>query len=574
MRLGVTLQLYLVLYFDGTGEDMHKIVRSGSIMRAGVAAGVIAGAACIVRADAQTAGTAAIVNSAISGLPAPPPSWLPPTLYQALKIPAIKGAPTAPGTLPPLLIPQYEQDPDPTGALGSYQPAGPTATAPNAFFQSLGTNGRTCFSCHQPASGMSISVNALQQIFAVSAGNDPVFAAVDGADCPNQPKNHGLLLNKGLFRIFLPVPATAQYTLTVQSDPNGCNTLPAYAQSVDPTTGKTVQMASVYRRPLVSTNLKFVTQTVANPNGAIPGNPFLCRDPIDGAAQATDPFTGLCESGNIMWDGREPTLQSQAANATLGHAQATKAPTAAQLAQIVAFETGIFSAQSYDNLAGSLYAPGAFGGPVNLSQQTAGAFPPPSPTFTIYNAWSATSGVQLAALLQMALQQESIYRGMNLFNTRKFIINNVAGLTNIAAVGNNNPGTCSTCHNQGNAGSDSFIIAQHDIGISGGSIGENGPTPSTDLPIFKLTCNNGASTVYNGTVILTNDPGKALITGQCADIGRLSVPPLRALAAHAPYFSDGSASTLSAVVAFYNKRFGIGLTSQEQADLVNFLNAL
>jgi cytochrome c peroxidase len=46
------------------------------------------------------------------------------------------------------------------------------------------------------------------------------------------------------------------------------------------------------------------------------------------------------------------------------------------------------------------------------------------------------------------------------------------------------------------------------------------------------------------------------------------------LAAHAPYFSDGSAKTLDDVVGFYDKRFGIHFTAQEKADLVAFLNAL
>jgi cytochrome c peroxidase len=66
----------------------------------------------------------------------------------------------------------------------------------------------------------------------------------------------------------------------------------------------------------------------------------------------------------------------------------------------------------------------------------------------------------------------------------------------------------------------------------------------------------------------------ALISGKCADIGRLTVAPLRGLASRAPYFSDGSAATLLDVVNFYNQRFSIGLTDQDKQDLVNFLSAL
>lgn len=51
-------------------------------------------------------------------------------------------------------------------------------------------------------------------------------------------------------------------------------------------------------------------------------------------------------------------------------------------------------------------------------------------------------------------------------------------------------------------------------------------------------------------------------------------PILRALAARAPYFHNGSAATLADVVDFYDKRFNIGLTSQERSDLIAFLLAL
>jgi len=67
---------------------------------------------------------------------------------------------------------------------------------------------------------------------------------------------------------------------------------------------------------------------------------------------------------------------------------------------------------------------------------------------------------------------------------------------------------------------------------------------------------------------------RALITGKCADIGKVTVSTLRGLASRAPYFHDGSAATLMDVVNFYDRRFSIGLSAQEKIDLVNFLNAL
>jgi cytochrome c peroxidase len=43
---------------------------------------------------------------------------------------------------------------------------------------------------------------------------------------------------------------------------------------------------------------------------------------------------------------------------------------------------------------------------------------------------------------------------------------------------------------------------------------------------------------------------------------------------HAPYFHDGSAPDLLAVVDHYDVRFGLGLTAGQKADLVEFLKTL
>jgi cytochrome c peroxidase len=51
-------------------------------------------------------------------------------------------------------------------------------------------------------------------------------------------------------------------------------------------------------------------------------------------------------------------------------------------------------------------------------------------------------------------------------------------------------------------------------------------------------------------------------------------PILRDLAVRAPFFHAGAAQDMQHLVNFYNLRFGFGLTAAEQADLVNFLNAL
>lgn len=50
--------------------------------------------------------------------------------------------------------------------------------------------------------------------------------------------------------------------------------------------------------------------------------------------------------------------------------------------------------------------------------------------------------------------------------------------------------------------------------------------------------------------------------------------PLRALLLHPPYFHNGIAATLDAVVELYDTRKGLGLTAEQKADLVEYLKSL
>ncbi|HEX3968932.1 MAG TPA: hypothetical protein VHW70_13270 [Edaphobacter sp.] len=72
----------------------------------------------------------------------------------------------------------------------------------------------------------------------------------------------------------------------------------------------------------------------------------------------------------------------------------------------------------------------------------------------------------------------------------------------------------------------------------------------------------------------TSDPGKALITGLCADVNRGKGPILRGLAARAPYFHNGAAKNLNEVINFYDQRFQMDLTQKEKKELIAFLNSL
>jgi cytochrome c peroxidase len=172
--------------------------------------------------------------------------------------------------------------------------------------------------------------------------------------------------------------------------------------------------------------------------------------------------------------------------------------------------------------------------------------------FDIFNAWTDSYNPARA----------SIARGQAVFNTKPINITGVAGVNDVLGIASLS-GTCGTCHDTPNAGNHSFP-APLNIGV--GDL--TSPLDLSYLPVFTLRNNT------TGAVVQTTDPGRALITGLWADIGKVKGPILRGLAARAPYFHNGSAASLIDVVTFYDKRFNVGFTNQEKADLIAFLNSL
>ena len=485
------------------------------------------------------------------------PQWATVVHQLAMKDSSAGFSPTLPTGVFPFFIPEYLPSFNPDGIVETYNLSAPTLTDKNAFFQSLGSNGRACATCHEPRSSWGVSAASINQRFYASHGTDPIFRPVDGATCDTDDvssfgamrKAYSLLLSKGLIRIFLPLPRTQlgsnppvprDYEITSIQDPYACTNLSANPPIV-----------SVYRRPLVSANLEFLT-----------------------ACPATNPS---CAPLAIMWDGREPSLQSQVVDATLNHAQALNAPSASQIAQIVAFESNIFDAQIYDFQAGRLDVNGANGGPVNLSQVDffIGINDSLSPgfdnvVFTLYDGWQALSSTRSAQNGDAA--RASIARGEALFNTKEFTISGVNGLNLEAAdpLGQTSiTGNCTTCHDSPNVGNHSEKLALN-IGVADAS------PPVLDnagLPLFTVQCTDSSGPLQGQSFTVT-DLGRALITGKCADVGKVKGPILHGLAARAPYFHNGSAAALEDVVNFYDQRFSIGFTDQEKADLVAFLQAL
>lgn len=462
------------------------------------------------------------------------PRWAQSSAHEASRLrakPVTRGAEATPDD-----VPQASSVRNLQGVSSTFQPMGDLSNpSAETFFQSLGTNERTCQTCHQPDAGWTITPRKIKSLFR-SDSSAPLFRAVDGAVCGNADTStpaaaataYRLLINKGLIRVFLPMPdaGTLQFSITQVDDPYHCTSDSAQGLS-SPTTG----LVSVYRRPLPSTNLPFEHE--------------------------------------LMWDTREPSLESQAVDAVAIHMQGTARPSSDQMARATQFESGLYSAQARDKSAGDLTDENTPGGAVALSTMPAqgvddvlsGGSATPA-AMTLFASWNGDPDERKA----------SIARGENVFNEKTFNIAAVKGL-------NDQPGfttvtgTCATCHNGPNVGNHGSKLPL-DIGVTAAPAaipggGDNLSSP--DYPVFTLHCDSGP---LAGTTRLVTDPGVAMVTGQCADIGKLKVPTLRNLAARPPYFHNGSAPDLANVVAFYQTRFNIGLSDQETTDLIAFLSAL
>jgi hypothetical protein len=403
---------------------------------------------------------------------------------------------------------------------------------------------------------------------------------VDGATCPTADVStvnkrraaYSLLLSRGLIRIGINVPANADYVVAGVNNPYGCNATDAI---------------SMYRRPLPSTNL-----------------PFLSAVMFDGressAATGTTKIVFNNYPTSLMSD-----LAHQSVDATTVHAQGDGThPTAAEQQQIVDFETHLFTAQLFDSRAGLLNVGGAKGGPgllttqpffitINSSvhplvpafEQPGGLVTPGDGLFTsnifnLYGAWAQSSAENDDGFAEA---RQSIARGEQLFNTLQIPISGVAGINDDVSAGGlvvggipTFQGTCGTCHDTPNVGDHSFPTPLN--------IGTGDPDPATPfvnlggldvsyLPLITV-CKNDGTGLPTSNCKTTTDLGQALIDGKFDHVGKIKGPILRGLAGRAPYFHNGSAATLLDAVNFYDTRFTLHLTEQEKADLVAFLKTL
>jgi hypothetical protein len=427
---------------------------------------------------------------------------------------------------------------NPSGFATTVSSTGPI-DLDNEFFQDLGTNGRRCVSCHLPSAGWSITPSQVRAVFEATRGGEyddvlglgAIFRTNDGANSPEADVStlakrraaYSMLLTRGLIRVSLPVPADAEFELVAVDDPYH------HASAAD---------LSMFRRPLPTTNLPFLS--------------------------------------TVMWDGRhtqpEMTINAdllqQSSSAVQTHALGSPL-SAAQRASIVALELSLHTTQVFDTRAHELDGARARGGPEALmaqpfyigindifgDSQTHAPFTPL--VFDIYDAWAAADGKGIDE------NHRAIARGQALFNTRTIHISGVSGINDEAAFGKSAviSGTCTTCHDTPNSG-DHSVVAPLNIGLTDAS------RRTPDMPLYTLRNKT------TGELKKTTDPGRAMLSGKWKHIGRFKGPILRGLAMRAPYFHNGFAADLPAVIAFYNTRFDMQLTRQEKADLVAFLQAL
>ena len=466
--------------------------------------------------------------------------------------------------------------PNPNGASETYSTNSGGIDLTGPFFQSMGTNGRSCGTCHQPSDGMSVSATNVDLRFLLTQGTDPIFRPVDGSNCDHnidvstiegRGSAYSLLRTRGLIRIALAVPSTANYQVMSVSNPYGCNE-----------TGT----ISMYRRPLPATNLRFLSAVM-----------------FDG--RESSPATGTTK---ISYSNYPASLISdlahQSVDATVDHAQGDGTrPTPAEQQEIVNFEMGLTTAQALGFRTGPLNAHGATGGPqgildqpffisMNSSvnflvpqlEQPGGLVTPGDGQFTpaIFNTFGGWGN------LPWNDPRSAVARGQVIFNSKPINITGVAGINDDVSEGGlvaggipSLTGTCGTCHDTPNVGDHSFPTPLN--------IGTGDPNPSNAsmslggldinyLPTITVCKNDSETGLPTSNCKTTTDLGQALVDGQFDHVGKIKGPILRGLSARAPYFHNGSARDLLDVVHFYETRFALTLTRQEESDLVAFLGSL
>jgi cytochrome c peroxidase len=391
----------------------------------------------------------------------------------------------------------------------------------NPFFESMGTNGRTCETCHDARSGWTTSAKVITDLFESTAGTHPLFASLHDSgnrlDAPTGTIDEkraafSTLRDFGVHRFTRTNHVGMDYDVIAVDDPWGWSTPASFSN---------------FRR--AGTNMGNVNRVASSTTTGTP-NPTV-RTQLEGLMNGATQF----------------------------HAQTTfVVPPEARVAG-ADFMLGLSFAQSIDKGAGRLDAGGARGGPAHLAAQPF----PVTGRFDIYDAWIDACGDGPGTASGCSVQnrkREQIARGQELFNTLEFQVSGVAGLNDELGIPVLTT-TCNGCHRAQNVGS-STSVRFMDIGIA---------AEANRAGFLTLVTVQNRNT---GEIRKTTDLGRALTTRLWADIGKVRVLGLRGLAARAPYFHAGQAADIQQVLDFYVARFNVDLTQTRRTDLAAFLMAL
>ena len=418
------------------------------------------------------------------------------------------------------------------GVAETFHPTG-AVDPTNPMFLQLGTNARNCATCHVAEMGWTLTAKGVRKLFRQSDGLDPLFMAHDegarpDADLSTRDARRAAfgptLLELGLTRFTRTVPATSQFTVLAVKDPSGFSTPSAILN---------------FRRPTAIANEARTSSIL-----------WAAASQLSIGASVAGLFRG-------------------AANLHLQRDPATPTPVEQQNAGRD-FLLNLYFAQVIDHRAGRLDDAGARGGPENVFLQpfTLGANDILSPNFTrkvfnLYDAWAVydrdNRHGDCRDDVERGAARAAIYRGQEVFNHHEFDITGVPGFNDVMGQVTVH-GTCSTCHNVPNIGGHA-VLRMMDLGTADGA--------SCDPALPLLTLQNKTTLEIRRVC----DMGLGS-NGTWADIAKFRVPPLRGLAARPPYFHDGQARTIDAVIRYYERRFDLGLSHRERFDLEAFLGAL
>lgn len=247
--------------------------------------------------------------------------------------------------------------------------------------------------------------------------------------------------------------------------------------------------------------------------------------------------TANFRSHTIAWDSastastnilRDSLIRQATGNIT--GAQQGPTPDPAITGEIADYQIAMGHAQLWVPGAGFTNGGGAMGGPEHAANQ-----PLVQGRFDLFDAWENSSNSK----------RRQIYRGQEVFNN-----------TNVAS-----GRRCGACHNAANNGQN----------VNGGlfDIGASRPEFATPgMAVFTFEQHG------TGAIRVTTDPGRGIRNGQFADMDKFKTPNLRGLASRAPYYHNGIAEDLEAVVRHYENALGFVFTNKERDDLVAFMNAL